>query len=57
MSPGTMPGVLRARDEAEVGRWSRAVVDSLAAFRRQLDELIVFPDPDGDTGTNLLMTV
>jgi uncharacterized protein len=56
VAPGTLPGVLRALDDAAVGRWSRAVVDSLAASRGQLDELNVFPVPDGDTGTNLLLT-
>jgi len=54
--PGTLPGVLRALDEAAVGRWSSAVVDSLADARGRLDELNVFPVPDGDTGTNLLLT-
>jgi DAK2 domain fusion protein YloV len=54
--PGTLPGVLRALDEAAVGRWSRAVVDSLSTARGRLDELNVFPVPDGDTGTNLLLT-
>ena len=54
--PGSLPGVLRALDEAAVGRWSRAVVDSLSAARGRLDELNVFPVPDGDTGTNLLLT-
>jgi DAK2 domain fusion protein YloV len=48
--------VLRALDEAAVGRWSRAVVDSLTTARGRLDELNVFPVPDGDTGTNLLLT-
>jgi DAK2 domain fusion protein YloV len=48
--------VLRALDDAAVGRWSAAVVDSLAAARGRLDELNVFPVPDGDTGTNLLLT-
>jgi DAK2 domain fusion protein YloV len=48
--------VLRALDEAAVGRWSRAVVDGLSAARGRLDELNVFPVPDGDTGTNLLLT-
>ena len=48
--------MLRALDEAAVGRWSRAVVDSLSAARGRLDELNVFPVPDGDTGTNLLLT-
>jgi DAK2 domain fusion protein YloV len=48
--------VLEALDEAAVDRWSRAVVDSLSASRGRLDELNVFPVPDGDTGTNLLLT-
>jgi fatty acid kinase len=48
--------VLLALDEAAVGRWSRAVVDALSRARPQLDELNVFPVPDGDTGTNLLLT-
>ncbi|MEU2349283.1 DAK2 domain-containing protein [Modestobacter sp. NPDC013298] len=48
--------MLEALDEAAVGRWSRAVVDALSAARGRLDELNVFPVPDGDTGTNLLLT-
>ncbi|MCU1620660.1 MAG: Dak phosphatase [Modestobacter sp.] len=54
--PGSLPGVLKALDEAAVGQWSRAVVDSLSAARTRLDELNVFPVPDGDTGINLLLT-
>jgi DAK2 domain fusion protein YloV len=56
VAPGSLPGVLKALDEAAVGRWSRAVVDALSAARGRLDELNVFPVPDGDTGTNLLLT-
>ncbi|WP_448615933.1 DAK2 domain-containing protein [Modestobacter sp. URMC 112] len=48
--------MLEALDEAAVGRWSGAVVDGLARARTRLDELNVFPVPDGDTGTNLLLT-
>ncbi|MEI4272777.1 DAK2 domain-containing protein [Klenkia sp. LSe6-5] len=48
--------MLTALDEAAVGRWSRAAVDALRATRGRLDELNVFPVPDGDTGTNLLLT-
>ena len=48
--------MLEALDEAAVGRWSGAVVDALSRARTQLDELNVFPVPDGDTGTNLLLT-
>jgi DAK2 domain fusion protein YloV len=53
---GSLPHVLQALDEAAVGRWSRAVVDALFGARSRLDELNVFPVPDGDTGTNLLLT-
>ncbi len=48
--------MLEALDEAAVGRWSGAVVDALSRARTRLDELNVFPVPDGDTGTNLLLT-
>nr|WP_246407365.1 DAK2 domain-containing protein [Modestobacter versicolor] len=47
---------MRALDDAAVDRWSSAVVDRLTASRGRLDELNVFPVPDGDTGTNLLLT-
>jgi fatty acid kinase len=56
VSAGTLRLVLQALDEAAVGRWSRAVVDALSRARVGLDELNVFPVPDGDTGTNLLLT-
>jgi DAK2 domain fusion protein YloV len=48
--------VLQALDDAAVGRWYRAAVDVLSDFRSRLDDLNVFPVPDGDTGTNLLLT-
>jgi DAK2 domain fusion protein YloV len=48
--------VLQALDDAAAGRWYRAAVDALSRAREQLDDLNVFPVPDGDTGTNLLMT-
>ncbi|WP_092805668.1 DAK2 domain-containing protein [Klenkia marina] len=48
--------MLTALDEAAVGRWSRAAANALRASRGRLDELNVFPVPDGDTGTNLLLT-
>ena len=58
MSPpaGSLPPVVPALDDAAVGRWCRAAVEVLSAFRSQLDDLNVFPVPDGDTGTNLLLT-
>jgi DAK2 domain fusion protein YloV len=48
--------VLRALDDAAAGRWCRAAVAALSAARDAIDELNVFPVPDGDTGTNLLLT-
>jgi hypothetical protein len=48
--------VLQALDDAAVGAWYRAAVDVLSASRDRLDDLNVFPVPDGDTGTNLLLT-
>ncbi|SDO62670.1 DAK2 domain-containing protein [Geodermatophilus sp. DSM 45219] len=49
--------MLRALDDAAVGQWCRAAVAALSAARGRLDDLNVFPVPDGDTGTNLLATV
>jgi DAK2 domain fusion protein YloV len=48
--------VLLALDDAAVGQWYRAAVEVLSEFRGRLDDLNVFPVPDGDTGTNLLLT-
>ncbi|UOY01497.1 DAK2 domain-containing protein [Blastococcus sp. PRF04-17] len=48
--------MLQALDEAAVGQWYRAVVAVLSESSSQLDDLNVFPVPDGDTGTNLLLT-
>ncbi len=48
--------MLPALDDAAVARWCRAAVDALSRHRAKLDELNVFPVPDGDTGTNMLLT-
>jgi len=53
---GYPPAVLPALDDAAVGQWCRAAVAALSAARGRLDDLNVFPVPDGDTGTNLLAT-
>lgn len=37
--------------------WCRAGLDALAAAREEIDALNVFPIPDGDTGTNLYLTM
>jgi DAK2 domain fusion protein YloV len=48
--------VAQALDDDAVGRWYRTAVEVLSASRGSLDDLNVFPVPDGDTGTNLLLT-
>jgi DAK2 domain fusion protein YloV len=53
---GYPPPVLLALDDAAVGQWYRAAVDALSESRGSLDDLNVYPVPDGDTGTNLLLT-
>src|SRR4051812_43608737 len=53
---GYPPAVLQALDEAAAGRWCRAACAALSGARGRLDDLNVFPVPDGDTGTNLLLT-
>jgi DAK2 domain fusion protein YloV len=49
--------VLESLDADAVRRWSRTAVDSLDAHRAEIDKLNVFPVPDGDTGTNLSVTM
>src|SRR5262249_44765294 len=40
-----------------VRSWVAAALASLEANRRRIDDLNVYPVPDGDTGTNLTLTV
>jgi uncharacterized protein len=49
--------VADALDAAAVRRWSRESVDALGAAREEIDALNVYPVPDGDTGTNLFLTM
>ncbi len=51
------PTALRALDGADLRRWARLVVRRLDGARAELDALNVYPVPDGDTGTNLALTV
>jgi DAK2 domain fusion protein YloV len=37
-------------------RWARAALAALAVAREEIDQLNVYPVPDGDTGTNLYLT-
>ncbi len=44
-------------DAAALRRWCSACVDALDEHRAEIDALNVYPVPDGDTGTNLLLTL
>jgi hypothetical protein len=44
-------------DAATVRRWSATALDALRRHQREIDELNVYPVPDGDTGTNLVLTM
>ncbi|HUQ61026.1 DAK2 domain-containing protein [Lentzea sp.] len=48
---------MQAMDAVAVRRWADACVRSLDANRESIDQINVFPVPDGDTGTNLLHTM
>jgi DAK2 domain fusion protein YloV len=44
-------------DADAVHRWVVAGREALEAAREEIDDLNVYPVPDGDTGTNMLLTV
>ncbi|TDB77249.1 DAK2 domain-containing protein [Actinomadura sp. KC216] len=44
-------------DMAAVRGWCRGAAEALGGTRAEIDALNVFPVPDGDTGTNLHLTV
>ena len=44
-------------DGAGLARWLTRSADALAAACARIDALNVFPVPDGDTGTNMLLTM
>ncbi|HEX8973422.1 DAK2 domain-containing protein, partial [Oryzihumus sp.] len=44
-------------DAVAARRWAVTARAALAARRSELDALNVFPVPDGDTGTNLYLTL
>jgi uncharacterized protein len=44
-------------DAAAVRRWCAAALDGLRRHQREIDDLNVYPVPDGDTGTNLVLTL
>ncbi|MQA25761.1 MAG: DAK2 domain-containing protein [Micromonosporaceae bacterium] len=49
--------MLERLDASVVRRWCQAGLDALRRHQREIDEMNVYPVPDGDTGTNLVMTV
>jgi uncharacterized protein len=49
--------VLDTLDAAAVRRWCGAGLAALRAHQREIDDLNVYPVPDGDTGTNLVLTL
>ena len=44
-------------DVPAVRSWCRDALDSLGRAREEIDALNVYPVPDGDTGTNLYLTM
>ncbi|MET8159953.1 DAK2 domain-containing protein [Sphaerisporangium sp. NPDC005289] len=48
---------LRILDPAAVRRWAGLCAEALGRVRAEIDALNVFPVPDGDTGTNLHLTM
>ena len=49
--------MLQVLDADAVRRWCTAGYDALTAARAEIDDLNVYPVPDGDTGTNLQLTM
>jgi uncharacterized protein len=50
-------GRLERLDAHAARRWALATRSAFAAHRAEMDDLNVFPVPDGDTGTNLYITL
>jgi uncharacterized protein len=48
--------VLESLDAAAVRAWCVVGLEALRRHQREIDELNVYPVPDGDTGTNLALT-
>ncbi|MFI6072839.1 DAK2 domain-containing protein [Actinoplanes sp. NPDC051343] len=49
--------MLQTLDAAAVHRWCGGGLEALRAHQHEIDELNVYPVPDGDTGTNLVLTL
>ena len=53
----TLPDVPPLLDAALLTGWAKAAVGALERHRAEIDRINVFPVPDGDTGTNLVLTM
>src|SRR3954469_8203722 len=51
------PDVLDTIDSAAVRHWCATALAALRRHQHEIDELNVYPVPDGDTGTNLVLTI
>lgn len=49
--------MLHTLDAPAVRSWCRLALRALGQAREEIDALNVYPVPDGDTGTNLYLTV
>ena len=49
--------MLDTLDDTAVRRWCGGGLAALRAHQHEIDELNVYPVPDGDTGTNLVLTL
>lgn len=49
--------VLRRLDAAAVRRWCTTALVDLRARRQEIDDINVYPVPDGDAGTNMVATM
>ncbi|MEU8189997.1 DAK2 domain-containing protein, partial [Micromonospora carbonacea] len=52
-----LPDVLDTLDAAAVRRWCAGGLAALRRHQGEIDDLNVYPVPDGDTGTNLVLTL
>lgn len=57
MSTGTRGEAIATFDLGAVRRFADLAVEGLSAAREEIDALNVYPVPDGDTGTNMFLTM
>ncbi|HEV7823544.1 MAG TPA: DAK2 domain-containing protein [Mycobacteriales bacterium] len=56
MRPADQSRVRASLDAAAIRAWCAVGLDALRRHREEIDGLNVYPVPDGDTGTNLVLT-